>query len=184
MTRIFITGNAGSGKTTLARRVGEQLGLTVFGLDEIVWRPGWRKSPADWRAEKIAALIAPEAWVIEGVSATVLEAADFVIFLDVDRRTSFFRCARRNWRYLFRSRPGLPENCPEILIIPKLIQIIWNFPSRVRPGILAALAGRADSSWIVRRPGDLQAALSALSVEQPDSHRAKMCPCDVSLSIP
>jgi adenylate kinase family enzyme len=170
MTRIFITGNAGSGKTTLAKHIGEHLDLPVFGLDEIVWRPGWRKSPADWRVEKIAALIAPEAWVIEGVSATVLQAADFVFFLDVDRRTSLFRCARRNWRYLFRSRPGLPENCPEILIIPKLMRIIWYFPARVRPGILAALAARADSSWIVRRPADIEAALSALQkchVEHP-----------------
>lgn len=28
---------------------------------------GWRKSPADWRAEKMTALIAREAWIIEGV---------------------------------------------------------------------------------------------------------------------
>jgi adenylate kinase family enzyme len=172
MTRIFITGNAGSGKTTLAKHVGKHLDLPVFGLDEIVWRPGWRKSPTDWRAEKTAALIAPKAWVIEGVSTTVLEAADFVIFLDVDRHTSFFRCARRNWRYLFKSRPGLPENCPEILIIPKLIQIIWNFPARVRPGIMSALAARADSSCIVRRPPDLEAALSALARRNPATSSA------------
>jgi adenylate kinase family enzyme len=166
MTRIFITGNAGSGKTTLAKHVGKLLDLPVFGLDEIVWQPGWRKSSDDWRTEKIAELVSRQAWVIEGVSITVMKAADFVIFLDVDRRTSFVRCARRNWRYLFRSRPGLPENCPEILIIPKLIKIIWNFPARVRPGILAALAERTDTSWSVRKPTDLEVAFQALVNEQ------------------
>lgn len=162
MTRIFITGNAGSGKSTLARRIGASLGIPVQGLDQVVWRPGWRKAEPDERAAAESALIAPAAWVIEGVSWTVLEAADLVIFLDVSRRTSYLRCARRNWRYLFRSRPGLPENCPELLIIPELIRIIWRFRERVRPRILSVLSERPTTSWIVRRPADLDQVLKQL----------------------
>ena len=44
MVRIFITGNAGSGKTTLAGQMGEALRIPVFGLDSIVWLPGWKKA--------------------------------------------------------------------------------------------------------------------------------------------
>jgi adenylate kinase family enzyme len=166
MTRIFITGNSGSGKTTLARRVGDALGLPVFGLDQIVWLPGWRKSPPERRLPLEADWIARPDWVIEGVSSRVLAAADVVIFLDMSRTTSFRRSAGRNWRYLFRSRPGLPENCPEILIIPRHIRIIWNFPARIRPGILAAIEARAKADHIVRNADELAAALRAIGVSE------------------
>ena len=162
MTRIFITGNAGSGKSTLAATLGRSLGLPVYGLDHIVWQPGWRKSPAGWRKDREAELVARPSWIIEGVSRTVLDAADYVIFLDVPRATSFARCARRNWKYLFRSRPGLPEHCPEILIIPRLIKIIWGFPINVRPGILEALSGR-EGGHVVRDKAALERAIPSIS---------------------
>ena len=162
MTRNFITGNAGSGKSTLAATLGRSLGLPVHGLDQIVWRPGWRKSPADWRKGSEAELVARPHWVIDGVSRTVLDAADYVIFLDVSRATSFTRCARRNWKYLFRSRPGLPENCPEFLIIPRLMKIIWRFPINVRPGILDALADR-EGAFVVRDKAGLDRAVAEIA---------------------
>lgn len=162
MTRIFITGNAGSGKSTLAATLGRSLDLPIYGLDQIVWRPGWRKSPADWRKDREAELVARPNWVIDGVSRTVLDAADYVIFLDVSRAKSFVRCAGRNWKYLFRSRPGLPENCPEILIIPRLIKIIWRFPIHVRPGILDALAER-EGAYVVRDKAALDHAVAEIS---------------------
>lgn len=56
--------------------------------------------------------------------------------MDFSRRTVFWRLCKRNWKYLFRSRPGLPQQCPEILVIEKLIKIVWNFPLQVRPGII------------------------------------------------
>jgi adenylate kinase family enzyme len=148
MVKIFITGNAGSGKTTLAHRLGSDLKVPVHSLDEVVWRPGWRKTPADERDLAIARLVANPRWVIEGVSPAVLACADMVIFLDVTRRRCIVRCARRNWRYLFSSRPGLPDDCPEIKIIGRLLQIIWRFPRRVRPGILASIEERPGQAFI------------------------------------
>lgn len=43
--KIHVTGNAGAGKTTIARKIGNELGLDVFGLDKIVWQAGWVKTP-------------------------------------------------------------------------------------------------------------------------------------------
>lgn len=136
MNRILITGNAGSGKSTLARRIAEQLDLPYHSLDRVVWQPGWKKTPKDERARQIRELTDQDQWVIDGVSYAAQDAADTIIFLDVPRRTCFWRVIKRNWRYAFRSRPELPPGCPEILIVPTLCQIIWNFPSTVRPGIL------------------------------------------------
>ena len=85
-------------------------------------------------------------------------AADLVVFLDVPRRVSLVRCARRNAPYLFRSRPDLPERCPEVLIIPKLLKIIWQFPTHVRPQLLADFTGDRRHALVrLRTREDFQA---------------------------
>lgn len=148
MAKIFITGNAGSGKSTLGKRLANDLGLQVHGLDKIVWQEGWRKTPREERRKLIKKLISKPSWVIEGVDDDILRAADTIIFLDIPRRICFYQAAKRNWRYLFSSRPDAPPNCPEIQIIPTLIKIIWLFPSRVRPQIMKFNAKSADRKFI------------------------------------
>lgn len=164
MSRILVTGNAGSGKSTLARQIAAQLNLPYFSLDRVVWQSGWKKTPQDEKARLIRELIQPDSWVIDGVSPEVQAAADTVIFLDVERKVSFWRVCKRNWRYLFRSRPELPDGCPEILIVPTLFKIIWNFPKRIRPRILAQCeqAGASQRFFHLRSNADVEGFLSTL----------------------
>ncbi|HVC17439.1 MAG TPA: hypothetical protein VNE18_09065, partial [Rhodanobacter sp.] len=63
------------------------------------------------------------------------------------RSACLLRALRRNARYLFRSRPGLPARCPEISILPTLLKIIWQFPSRARPKILK-FRNRDDKTFV------------------------------------
>lgn len=137
--KIHITGNAGSGKTTLAKELGTILNMKVFGLDKIVWQAGWKKTPSEERKRLEQQLVAESEWIIEGVSLVARQSSDFIIFLDFPRYTCVARCLKRNSRFLFRSRPELPENCPEIKIIPQLLRIIWQFPKVARPFIIKDL---------------------------------------------
>ena len=50
--KIHVTGNAGSGKTTLAAEIGSMLDLPVYGLDSVVWKEGWVITPKEERAAK------------------------------------------------------------------------------------------------------------------------------------
>ena len=134
--RIHVTGNAGSGKTTLAAELGRRLDLPVYGLDAVVWQPGWRTTPHALRVELESELAAGDAWVIEGVSPRIRSAADLVIFLDLPRWLCLARCLRR---CLFHpgGRAELPSDCPEWRILPYLLPLVWQFPRRARPAILS-----------------------------------------------
>jgi adenylate kinase family enzyme len=147
--KVFVTGNAGSGKSTLGKELAANLGIEYVTLDKIVWKEGWQKAPDDEKKREISRLLSRDSWVIDGVSDEVLQAADLVIFLDYPRRVCFYRALKRNSRYLFSSRPELPPNCPEILIIPKLVKIIWRFPQRVRPHILAEKTKRGNKNAFI-----------------------------------
>ncbi|MCP4673706.1 MAG: hypothetical protein GY857_20660 [Desulfobacula sp.] len=136
MKKILVTGNAGSGKTFISNKLHSITGIQRYCLDSIVWKPEWQVTSTKEKNEKIKKIIENEKWIIDGVSLDVQREADCVIFLDCSRRISFFRTLKRNIPYMFKSRPDLPKNCPEIKIIPKLMAIIWNFPYTVKPLIL------------------------------------------------
>ncbi len=164
MSRILVTGNAGSGKSTLARKIASSHNLPFYSLDKIVWKEKWQKASTNDILQKTNELISNDSWVIDGVSYEVMAAADLVIFLDVPRRTSYWRTTKRNYRYLFRSRPELPPHCPEIFIIPKLIKIIWNFPRKVRPRILDAKTQRNESFVHITSNKELAEYLNSLHI--------------------
>lgn len=135
--KIFITGNAGTGKTTLSHRLAKLLNRQdVISLDPIVWKSGWILADKEEKEAAFAKIVKKRSWIVDGVSKTILEAADTIIFLDYPRYICYWRVLQRNRKYLFKSRPGLPEKCPEILIIHRLTQIIWNFHKVVKPMIL------------------------------------------------
>ena len=99
--RIVVYGATGSGKTTLARRLGEVLGLGVIELDAIRHDGDWDATPWDEMRTRIEALVAsyPDGWVSEGnysrVRDVTLSRADTLISLDLPWRTSFWRLLKR-----------------------------------------------------------------------------------------
>lgn len=137
MNKIIITGNAGSGKTTLTREIARILSTDdVIYLDKIIWKSGWKLASKEEKELQFTNIINKPSWIVDGVSSSILEAADTIIFLDYPRYICYFRAFWRNRNYIFRSRPELPEMCPEIFAFGKLVKIIWNFTNTVRPAIL------------------------------------------------
>jgi adenylate kinase family enzyme len=103
MKRVVILGRGASGKSTLARRLGEITLLPVIELDKVFWRPGVVATPRDQWVVVQEKLVAEDGWIMDGdlgpydVVAVRLRAAGTIIFLDF----SLVRCA---WRAVWRSR--------------------------------------------------------------------------------
>jgi adenylate kinase family enzyme len=103
MDRIAIVGCGGSGKSTIARQLGESLDLPITHLDAIFYDGQWNPLPQEEFAAQQEKLVAGERWLIEGNYASTLPirlaAADTVIFLDLPAYVCLWGIAQRRWRY-------------------------------------------------------------------------------------
>jgi len=103
MKRVAILGRGASGKSTLAKRLGEITGLPVVELDGVFWQPGLLATSRNEWAHAQDLLIANERWIMDGdlgpldVVEPRLRAAEMIIVLD-------FSLARCTWRAMRRSR--------------------------------------------------------------------------------
>ncbi|MEY2936450.1 MAG: topology modulation protein [Pseudomonadota bacterium] len=150
--RILILGSGGSGKSTLARALGDRLALPVIHLDIHFWSSGWQPTPdAEWQA-RVRRLVAGEAWVMDGsFSGTLairIPRCDAIVFLDLPRLVCVRSVLSRWWRYRFRSRPDLPEGCPETLDL-HFLRWVWSYPSRSRPLVLEAIQAAGPGVEVV-----------------------------------
>lgn len=115
--RIMIIGQPGSGKSTLARALGEKLSLPIIHVDLIHWQPGWTERPSAEKSRLCHEIHMQEKWVFEGGHSRTweerLSRADTLIWLDFPLSVRAFRVVKRTLQHYGRSRPDLPENCPE-----------------------------------------------------------------------
>jgi adenylate kinase family enzyme len=123
MRRVVIIGRGASGKSTLARRLGEITGLPVIEVDKIFWQPGLIAMPREQWVAMQEKLVTGDRWIMDGdlgpydAVEVRLRAADTVILLDFSLVRCAWRAFRRShergdfWRWLlayrYQSRPIL-----------------------------------------------------------------------------
>ena len=162
MRRVMILGCAGSSKSTLARRLGERLGLPVVHMDNLFWEPGWVEAKDAVFKARVTTAIEGDAWVTDGnyITRTFplrLPRADMVIFLHKPRWLLIQRVLWRSLSQWGRTRSDLAEGCPEKVDWPFFIWI-WNFDRMTRPRIERAIAEQAPHLTPVHLSGDAEVA--------------------------
>jgi adenylate kinase family enzyme len=135
MEKIVIIGSAGAGKSTLAQELGSILNITVYHLDRIFWQRGWKEKPRDKRIDILQKILREKQWIIEGTylssSDPRLNAADTIIFLDIDPLLCLKRIMKRHHEYQGRPRRDIPEGCTDKLTLFRILKVL-GFPFRGR----------------------------------------------------
>ncbi len=153
MKKIMVIGSGGAGKSTFAVKLGQMLNIEVIHLDSLYWQPGWVKLANDAWDATLAALLAREAWIMDGnytrTLALRLAACDTVIFLDLARTVCLWRILRRRLRYWHGVRPDMGAGCEERVTL-EFARWVWDYPRRVRPKVLALLRAHEQSKRIIR----------------------------------
>ncbi|HEY1014884.1 MAG TPA: hypothetical protein VGE07_19390 [Herpetosiphonaceae bacterium] len=163
MERIAIIGNAGGGKTTLARALSRRHGLPLHIVDLAQWRPGWVATPPDELAAEHAGWLAEPRWIIDGFGGLELiaarfAAADTLIFVDFPLPIHYWWAMKRQAATLLRPRDDLPPDCPMLPMTWRLLKVMWWVHLELRPpiiGLLMAARRRGARVIHVRRPAQL-----------------------------
>lgn len=86
--RIFIIGGAGSGKTTLGRRISQHFDIPFYEMDLVGWENGvGAERPHELRLHDVHEIALQQAWVAEGWhrpwTNELLQTADQIVWLDL-----------------------------------------------------------------------------------------------------
>jgi hypothetical protein len=148
VNRVAVVGPSGGGKTTLGRWIGTEFGLPFTDLDDVFWRPGWRRAPeSEFRAE-VERLTGRSRWVLAGnYSAArdlVWPRADTLLWLDLPLPLVLWRTTLRVIRQAATGEPICNGNRQDIRALvfgadPLLAYTLRTNPQRRRewPRLLA-----------------------------------------------
>lgn len=133
--RVLVYGVTGSGKTTLAREIGETMGLPWHSMDdEIGWLPGWVERPRSEQRELASRLAASDSWVFDTAYAhwrdVVTARAELIVALDYPRIVSLGRLLRRTARRVIAREAVCNGNRESLrLVLSSDSIIVWHFRS-------------------------------------------------------
>ncbi len=113
--KIIITGNGGTGKSTLADKLGSLLELPVTHLDTITFGKNWVRLDENEHRKILNERLSESKWIIEGWSyqSTMKErmnAAEIIIYLAYPAWFSYMNAVKRHLQYTFRYNPYDPPD--------------------------------------------------------------------------
>jgi len=138
MKRVAIFGNAGGGKSTLARKLAAITGLPLYVLDRMTHRPGGGAVPYEEYLRAHATLMDCELWIIDGFGCIKsvwerLEAADTLVHVDLPLAVHALGVTKRLAKGLFADPEGWPAGSPVISSSISSYRVLWPCHKRLTP---------------------------------------------------
>ena len=164
--KVCIVGNTASGKSFLAERAGQALGLPVFHLDQLYWRADWTHVSRTDFLQGQRGLIGRDQWVIDGCFSEFgldgrFQAADAVVFID----RPAWSCLRQAVARRGKPQAGIAADTDTKmgwgLALAFLAEIVL-FPLLDRPRILRAARRSSARFFVVREWTEEEGLLAAL----------------------
>lgn len=126
MRRVAVFGNAGAGKSALARRLAELMGLPLYPIDIVQYPNGYRPQEKDGgrisQEEYLkfhADLLRQDRWIVDGFDTVAsawerFSAADTLVYIDLPLAMNYAWVTKRLVKGLFRNPPGWPGEQPGV----------------------------------------------------------------------
>lgn len=110
-------GNAGGGKSTLAKTLAGITGLPLHPIDSIKYKPGGEEVPHTEYLEIHAGLLRNERWIIDGFGCAAsawerFAAADTLVYIDLPLVIHYLWVTKRLIKGMLVNPEGWPENSP------------------------------------------------------------------------
>ena len=124
--KIYILGVAGSGKSTIAKKLSQELNIKSYDLDNIYFYKKYtKKRSVEKRKEKLKQLLkGKKKWIIEGIytdwTEEAIKKADLIIWISAPKHILSWRIFKR---YLKRKR-GVDETLKDCI---SLIKYVWKY---------------------------------------------------------
>ena len=163
MNRVAIFGNAGGGKSTLARRLSEATGLPLHSVDNLKYRSGGEELPHADYLETHAELLTQCEWIIDGFGCVPsawarFAAADTLVFIDLPLFTHFWWVTKRLLKGLFVNPEGWPENSPIWQGSLNSYRVLWLCHRKLTPRYRQLVTDSATTKQVhhLKSPRDLK----------------------------
>lgn len=174
MRRVAVFGNAGGGKSTLARRLSTATGLPLHVIDEMQFRSGAVPVPQDEYLRNHAELLGRDAWIIDGFGGARaawerFSAADTLILVDLPLITHYWWVTKRLISGLFATPKGWPEGSPVWSSSMSSYRVIWSCHTRLTPKYRELIAESALSKRVhhLRSRAEIESFIDRVGRERP-----------------
>jgi adenylate kinase family enzyme len=140
MVRIVVIGNAGGGKSTLARRICAKRGIPHVEVDRLLWQEGWVLTPADTYEQQHDQIIAQAEWLIDGLGredsiAPRIARAKEIILIDMPVWMHFWLAAERQIQWSAGTLQHAPGGISKTPPTRELFRSIWDVEQNWMPNI-------------------------------------------------
>lgn len=138
MKKVAVFGNAGGGKSTLAKQLAEATNLPLYSLDKIKYQSGGLEVPhADYLTIH-SGIISQEEWIIDGFGCVPsawerFAAADTLIFVDLPLLTHGRWVTKRLLKGLFVNPEGWPADSPILKGTINSYRVLWLCHRKLTP---------------------------------------------------
>jgi len=161
MTKIYISGAAGSGKTTYAKKLSKKLEIDCFDLDEVKWINSGnngtlnQERSKEERTELLNKILTEnESWICEGVYfqdwiTPVVEQADEVMILNPPVYLRQYRIIKRSLKRLLNVEEAKFKETPKALF--KLLSWNHHYNKKYLPMLMEKIHNTETKYKIVRK---------------------------------
>ena len=177
MKRVAVFGNAGGGKSKLARRLAALTRLPLHTLDMIQFKTGGEAIPHGEYLKIHANIIQGDEWIIDGAGGVALlwerfAAADTLVYVDLPLLIHYTWVTKRLIKGLFADPKGWPEGSPlwsSTLSSYRVIPLCHrNLTPKYR--LLAAEAAASKRVHHLRSVAQIRSFLDAVRKELKSGH--------------